>query len=109
MAETITIEDLRRAIEAGTVTVLEALPRPYFDNEHLPGARNLPLDDLEALAPALVPDLDAPVVTYCANTACGNSADAAERLRDLGYTDVRTYPGGKQEWIEAGLPVEAAG
>ncbi|MGH9156448.1 MAG: rhodanese-like domain-containing protein [Acidimicrobiales bacterium] len=39
--------------------------------------------------------------------ACGNSGLAADRLRVLGYTDVRKYPGGKQEWIEAGLPVEA--
>ncbi|MGH9206402.1 MAG: rhodanese-like domain-containing protein [Acidimicrobiales bacterium] len=39
--------------------------------------------------------------------ACANSKLAASRLRSLGYVDVRAYEGGKQEWIEAGLPVES--
>lgn len=107
MSDTITREELHQAIEDGTVVVLEALPPAYFEQEHLPGAYNLPLDDLEALAPRLVPDKEQPVVTYCSNTACNNSTVAAERLRQLGYRDVRKYPGGKQDWIEAGLPVEA--
>lgn len=106
MPGTITTEELRQAIDAGEVVVLEALPRPYFDKEHLPGALNLPLDDLDVLAAQLVPDRDAAVVTYCSNEACGNSGVAANRLSALGYTDVRKYPGGKQAWTEAGLPVE---
>ena len=24
----------------------------------------------------------------------------------MGYTNVTDYPGGKQEWVESGLPVE---
>lgn len=86
--------------------MLEAPPPASFDEEHLPGARNPRLDELDALAPVLVPDLDTRVVTY--NADCFNSAVAADRLRALGYTDVRKYAGGKQEWIEAGLPVVAA-
>jgi hypothetical protein len=27
-------------------------------------------------------------------------------LAELGYTNVRDYEGGKQDWIEAGFPVE---
>ena len=33
---------------------------------------------------------------------------AARELAALGYTNVRDYAGGKQEWMEAGLPVESA-
>ena len=108
MAETIDREELQALIEEGTVVVLEALPPMYFDREHLPGAANLPLDDLEDLAPRLVPSKDQPIVTYCSNTACNNSTIAAQRLRALGYRNVRKYPGGKQDWMEAGLPVEGA-
>ena len=108
MADTINREELQRAIKEGTVVVLEALPPAYFEKEHLPGARNLPLDDLEELAPLLVPRKDQPIVTYCSNTACNNSTVAAARLRELGYRDVRKYSGGKQDWIEAGLPMEAS-
>lgn len=106
MADTITREDLLAAIDTGGVVVLEALPPMYFEKDHLPGARNLPLDDIDALASLLVPGADSPVVTYCSNTACGNSAIAAQRLEALGYTNVRKYAGGKQDWMDAGLPVE---
>jgi len=106
MIRTITREELRSAIEAGGVVVLEALPPMYFEKEHLPAARNLPLDDIDELAPLLIPAPDTPVVTYCSNTACNNSSIAADRLQALGYTDVRKYAGGKQDWMEASLPVE---
>ncbi len=107
MADTISREELQREMAEGAVVVLEALPPMYFAKEHLPGARNLPLDELDDLAPRVVPDKEQAIVTYCSNTACNNSTIAAARLRDLGYRNVRKYPGGKQDWIEAGLPVEA--
>jgi len=106
MVETITREELSAAIEAGGVVVLEALPPMYFEKEHLPGAHNLLLDDIDGLAPRLIPAGDTPVVTYCSNTACNNSTIAAQRLEALGYTNVRKYAEGKEDWLEAGLPVE---
>lgn len=106
MTDQVNREQLQQEIGDGHVVVLEALPPVYFENEHLPGARNLPLDDLEASVARLVPDKDQAIVTYCSNTACDNSSVAAIRLRELGYRNVRKYPGGKQDWIEAGLPVE---
>jgi len=49
---------------------------------------------------------DEPIVVYCANMRCQNSHQAAEELERLGYGDVSVYAGGKEEWIEAGYPVE---
>ena len=46
-------------------------------------------------------------MTYCSNTACQNSRIAAEKLAKLGYTDVRRYEEGKQDWEEAGLELLA--
>ena len=107
MHGTITRDELRRAIEEGGVTVVEALPAMYFEDAHLPGAINIPHDEVRELAPALLPDRSAPIVTYCANTPCRNSGIAAATLVAMGYTDVREYVEGKQDWTEAGLPVEA--
>jgi rhodanese-related sulfurtransferase len=45
-------------------------------------------------------------VTYCSNTACRNSEAAANQLAAMGYTNVRKYAEGKQDWQEAGLPLE---
>lgn len=105
--DTITRDELQRLLAEDGVVLLEALPAMHYDAEHLPGALNLPLDDVERLAPELVPDRSATVVTYCTGTTCPNSALAAARLRALGYTDVRAYEGGKEEWVGAGLPVES--
>ena len=58
------------------------------------------------LAPRLLPDKDAAIVVYCANDPCPNSGIAAHVLGKLGYTNVRDYEGGKQDWRDAGLPLE---
>ena len=86
--------------------LVEALPPQYYAEAHIPGALNIPLDDIEVLAPQLLPNKAAPVVTYCASGACENSALAREHLVRLGYRNVREYHEGKKDWIEAGLPVE---
>jgi rhodanese-related sulfurtransferase len=104
MTTLVTRTELQALIAAGTVTVVDALPESYYDQQHLPGADNLVDGDVDALAAILLPDLAATVVTYCSNRACGNSKAVVRRLEKRGYRDVRTYPGGIQDWVEAGLP-----
>ena len=106
MTATITRTELHQAIESGDVIVVEALPAPYYEDAHLPGAINIPHTEVAELAPALLPDKDAAIVTYCSNTACPNSGIAALQLAKLGYTNVRKYAEGKQDWSAAGLPLE---
>lgn len=86
--------------------LLETLSPEHFQHVHLPGARNAPPNRVKELAPVLIPTKDTEVVTYCAGPSCKASADAARELTALGYTNVRHYAGGKQEWAAAGLPVE---
>jgi rhodanese-related sulfurtransferase len=107
MAEKIKRDELRELVEAGEVTLVHALPEPYFRKEHIPGALQLDHDRVAEQAPERLPDKDARIVTYCANLACPNSEIAANRLIALGYTDVREYAEGIADWIEAGLPVES--
>ncbi len=107
MATKIVREELKAKMDAGEdIVVFEALPPMYYEDAHLPGAINLPHDRVDELAPKLLPDKDREIVAYCSNLACQNSTIAANRLTQLGYTRVRDYEGGKQDWIEAGLPVE---
>jgi rhodanese-related sulfurtransferase len=107
MERTITREQLSSLLaSADPPLLLEALPAKYFDDAHLPGARNMPHDAVAELAPRLAPDKTAPIVVYCANAACQNSHIAAVRLKQLSYADVRVYAAGKQDWVDAGLPVE---
>jgi rhodanese-related sulfurtransferase len=104
---TVTRDEVAAGIAAGTVTLVDALPESYYARQHLPGALNLVLDDVEARAAELLPDRAAAVVTYCSNRACPNSGQVAAALERLGYTDVRKYADGIQDWVEAGHPVES--
>ena len=106
MTTLITRDELKAAIDRGGVTVVDALGESYWAQQHLPGAVYLVADDVAARAAELLPDKDAAIVTYCSNTACGNSQAVASKLENLGYTNVRKYREGIQDWVEAGLPVE---
>lgn len=106
MNPTISRDELRAVIDEGGVTLVEALPPMYYERAHLPGAINLPHDRVRELAPELLPDRSAAIVVYCANEPCRNSGIATAELISLGYGDVREYVEGKQDWIDAGLPVE---
>jgi rhodanese-related sulfurtransferase len=89
------------------LALLEALPAKYYDEGHLPGAVHFPHDQARALAPVLLPDKAAEIVVYCASGTCQNSHIAARVLTQIGYANVAVYAGGKQDWTEAGQPVES--
>jgi rhodanese-related sulfurtransferase len=109
MNHTISRDQIKAKLDSGEpITLVEALPIQYFNKQHLPGAINLPHDEVEDRAAALLPDRDAPIVVYCASTDCQNSAIARDALERLGYTHVLEYVEGKQDWLDAGYPVESA-
>ena len=108
MVAIIAREELKAKLDRGLPVVLvEALPEKYYRHAHLPGAINIPHDQVDALAPRMLPDKAAEIVVYCANGPCRNSGIAAARLAELGYRSVRDYHEGKADWIAAGYPVES--
>lgn len=107
MTALITRDELRAAIDAGTVTVVDALGGEYYVQQHLPGAIPLVEEEVAARATALLPDRHAAIVTYCSNPACANSGRVADRLTALGYTNVRKYAEGIEDWVTSGLPIES--
>jgi rhodanese-related sulfurtransferase len=103
----ISCEELRQKVENGDAFVLvDALPTIAYAGAHLPGAVSIPPERLDTLAGRRIPDLDTEVVVYCANPACVSSVQVARRLVELGYTNVRHFAGGKDEWRSRGLPLE---
>lgn len=108
MTTPITRDELKSAIDAGGVVVVDALGGGYYAEQHLPGAIALVEGEVAELAAAVLPNKDTAIVTYCSDTTCGNSDAVAKRLGDLGYNDVRVYREGIKDWKEAGLPIERA-
>jgi len=60
-------EKVRRLIDQG-VKLVEVLPAKEYREDHLPGAINLPLRQLETEARRVL-DVSQPVIVYCWDTA----------------------------------------
>jgi rhodanese-related sulfurtransferase len=103
----VTREDLWQKIQSGDEFVLvDALSPLAFAASHLPGAINITPEWIDDRARRRIPDPDTDVVVYCAGPSCDSSIAVANRLVELGYRNVRHYPGGKRDWEEGGLPLE---
>lgn len=74
--------------------------------EHVSGARNVPLGELESRLPAAAKNKARPLILVCATGTRSSRAVAA--ARKLGYEDVRPLAGGLKAWRAANLPVEHA-
>ena len=93
---------LQRALTGGDVQLVEVLPAEDYEEEHLPGARNVPLAELDAA------DLDPsrPTVVYGFDLQDDRAHRAAARLERKGFDDVRVYAAGKVAWLAEGLTSE---
>jgi rhodanese-related sulfurtransferase len=101
---TVSRTELQRLVAVGAVQLVGALGPDFSVDARLPGALNIPPGRVDELAASLL-DRSRPVVVYCSRT-CYNAEATARRLVELGQPDVWVYAGGKEDWVEAGVPVE---
>ena len=87
----------------GLVTVLDVRPPEEFAAGHVPGALNIPIDQLETRLRELPKRRE--VIAYCRGPFCLMSFDAVQLLRKKGIK-ARRLEDGMPEWRVAGLPVE---
>lgn len=103
--EPVSREDLVDRLRSGSVTLLDVRPEDEFVLGHLPGAVNMPLNELERRLSELPKDRE--IVAYCRGPYCILSFEAVAALRRRGYR-IRRLEDGFPEWKAAGLTVEAA-
>ncbi|VAW66821.1 Transcriptional regulator, ArsR family [hydrothermal vent metagenome] len=101
--EAVPREVLMARVAQGLVTVIDVRPVEEFAAGHLPGAINIPPDELEQRLQAL--DAQQEVVAYCRGPHCIMSFNAVEKLRQTGVKASRLEDG-FPEWKSAGYPVE---
>jgi rhodanese-related sulfurtransferase len=64
--EHISRDDLKAKMDRGDDFVLvDTMPKMYYRHSHLPGAINLPADEVRERASELLRDKDAEIVVYC--------------------------------------------
>jgi len=69
MEGTISTKDLKAKLDRKQdLSVVETLAPERFREAHIPGALNIPPERIRELAPQLLPNKDAEIVTYCTNT-----------------------------------------
>lgn len=95
-------EELVERLRAGDVVVLDVRPHAEFAAGHLPGAVNVPPEEIEQRLRELPKGRG--VVAYCRGTYCVY-ADAAVRRLDATGHSARRLDEGFPEWAAAGLPV----
>jgi len=103
----ITIKDLKAAIAASQVTVIDVNGSKSYKSGHVPTALNYDAikDNLKASLPA---DKNALIVAYCGGPRCKAYKQAAQAAEDLGYTNVKHLSAGISGWKEAGEKTDKA-
>ena len=85
------------------MTLLDVRPEDEFAMGHIPGAVQIDLGRLDAMAATLNPAAE--IIAYCRGPYCVYAHQAVARLRQLGL-NARRMEGGLPEWRAAGLPVQ---
>ncbi|WP_025030006.1 ArsR/SmtB family transcription factor [Nitratireductor aquibiodomus] len=101
--EGISRDELLERLRDSSVTLLDVRPREEFAIGHLPGAINIPVEELEERLSAL--PVEHEVIAYCRGPHCVLSVTAVALLRRKGIR-TRLLNAGFPDWKAAGLSVE---
>jgi len=104
-ASDISLDELKKAIAAKTVTVIDVTGSDNYKEGHIPGAFDFFAYQKE-LAAKLPADKGALIVAYCYNPMCPAYKLATEAAEKLGYTNVKHFSPGIAGWQEAGQPTQ---
>jgi len=92
--------------EKGGALFLDARKPEEYQEQHIPGAVNLPPEKVEELTDATLGGIakDRGIIVYCSQGNCDLAMKVAAKLQQLGYTQVKAFLGGFRAWDEAGHP-----
>lgn len=103
----VSVSEAEELFRAGQALFVDARSEFDYGLGHIKGALNLPLTSA-VKGSDLLPDVprDRTVVTYCDGANCNSSIDLAARLYASGFSNVRIFFGGWEEWRARSLPTE---
>ena len=102
MSPTVTVSELRNHPSPAALLV-DVRSGSEFASGHIPGAVNIPLDQIEARLDDL--GLNLPTVLICQS---GTRARMAAVLLEPCHRHITVLEGGTKAWIDAGFPVVAS-
>jgi phage shock protein E len=102
-AGTTDVAGLKTAVDAGAVVVDVRTPQEFAEG-HVPGALNIPVDEIGGRIAELEAHRGGDLYLICA--VGGRSARATALLSDAGFAHPINVDGGTRAWLAAGYPVE---
>lgn len=88
--------------------LVDARPGRLYGKGHILGAVSIPDSEFDKHLDKLPADKAVSLVFYCGGLECNLSEKAAAKARQLGYTNVKTYPEGYPGWSKT-YPSTVAG
>lgn len=102
--EQVTPRQAMEMLNADSAVFVDAREAEFFQQGHVPGALNRPIEEVRAKGPGVLPR-DKRLVIYCDGLACGKSRELAEILVEQGYS-VAVMLDGIEGWVMSGGPLE---
>ncbi len=85
--------------------ILDVRTPDEYRGSHVPGAINVPHDQISERLSELGTDRDRPMIVYCESGRRAGLAQSA--LLEAGFSDVRHLEGDMRAWRESGRPTAA--
>ena len=104
VAADIDVAELKNRVDAGNTFVLDVRTPGEFSQEHVPGAVNIPLQELGARTNEIPVAKDQVFEVICASGA--RSAAATRMLHEAGWAQATNVEGGTAAWVRAGYPTQ---
>lgn len=89
-------EEAKEKIDEGNIILVDVRTQEEYDEKHIDGAILIPNETIADTQPEELSDKDAEILVYCRSGK--RSSEAAEKLADMGYTNVYNILGGISEW-----------
>lgn len=101
----ITAEELNTKMQQNKdLTVINVLAKEAYDDCRIKDSINIPIAKLPEQTASWPKDKE--IYVYCASYTCHASAEAYNKLTELGFTNVTAYEGGMKEWREKNFASE---
>jgi rhodanese-related sulfurtransferase len=103
--EAVGLDELKTRIRSRHLVILDVRPSREYEDGHIPGAINIPMEDLSRKMKSLAKNKD--YVAYCRGPFCVFADDAVQALTKKGFR-VKRLEGGYPDWKMKFSEVEVA-
>ena len=102
------IEQVQLLFNNPEVLFVDVRVKELYDEGHVKGAISMPLYNFDHLMGNFMEKYlpSQLIVTYCTGRECSDSHEAAQYLKNAGFSNVAIYIDGFPNWKEKGMPIE---